>query len=296
MATDSEEIKENFLLCMDLSTMLKDSRDDPIRRVQRIDQHVRDLQWLSPDTFACAFGNGSIGVYSISSQYEFKLHGHLNDIHSQPVRELAVNQIHPSQFASGGFDATLAITDLNGKPQRLHSVALGSVVSSVKWPLLNQSCCVSCTLDEGHFMLFDIRQKIEKPTFQADLAKQELYAHERYSDYHVLLGFGDGEMQHLDMRVSSKILHRVKDPYVEGIGHIEFNSHSNAFVVSGFTDSTVWKQMSGGEAKVWSHMESTPNRVLQEASFTTFASFVDDKTIVVSSSAGGVGLYLQEWD
>lgn len=173
---------------------------------------------------------------------------------------------------------------------------MGSVVGSVKWPLLNQGCCVSCTLDDGHFMLFDIRQKIEKPTFQADLAKQELYTHERYTDYHVLLGFGDGEMQHLDMRVNTKILHRVQDPYVDGIGHIEFNSHSNAFVVSGLTDFTVWKQVNG-ESKVWSHMHATPDTFLQGgSSFTTFASFVDDKTIVVSTSSGHVSLYGQQWN
>ena len=36
-------------------------------------------------------------------------------------------------------------------------------------------------------------------------AAQHLYTHERYTDHNVLLGFGDGEIQHIDMRVQHKM-------------------------------------------------------------------------------------------
>jgi hypothetical protein len=34
---------------------------------------------------------------------------------------------------------------------------------------------------------------------------QDMYTHERYTDHHVIMGFGDGELQHIDMRVSDRM-------------------------------------------------------------------------------------------
>src|SRR5690349_18592338 len=98
-------------------------------------------------------------------------------------------------------------------------------------------------------MVYDIRQGLGQPAFQATMGKpveflialsrrlsQDLYAHERYTDHHVIMGFGDGEMQHIDMRVTNRILHKVQDPYVEGIGWIEYKASSASFAVSGFAE------------------------------------------------------------
>jgi len=41
--------------------------------------------------------------------------------------------------------------------------------------------------------------------FVLPLVSQHLYTHERFTDYNVLLGFGDGEVQHIDMRVQHKM-------------------------------------------------------------------------------------------
>lgn len=42
-------------------------------------------------------------------------------------------------------------------------------------------------------------------------ALQELFAHDRYNDHHALLGFGDGELQHVDIRVTDKMSSSLPD-------------------------------------------------------------------------------------
>lgn len=141
-----------------------------------------------------------------------------------------------------GFDEKLCILDVGQGMRAVDSIALGAPVGSVKWPLHNQSMtvvrvcngsffslegvCVSCTLDTGQYQLFDVRTRLHKPVYHADFGKpvrslarvldpttrlhvQELYTHERYSDYHLLLGFGDGEIKHLDMRSAQNMSGRV---------------------------------------------------------------------------------------
>ncbi len=48
--------------------------------------------------------------------------------------------------------------------------------------------------------LFDSRTPMTQPGFYRDTHKEDLYTHERYNGFHVLLGFGDGEIHHIDMR------------------------------------------------------------------------------------------------
>ncbi len=48
--------------------------------------------------------------------------------------------------------------------------------------------------------LFDARTNMTESAFFQDTRKEDLYTHERYNEYGVLLGFGDGEIRHIDMR------------------------------------------------------------------------------------------------
>jgi hypothetical protein len=128
---------------------------------------------------------------------------------------------------------------------------------------------VSCGLDDGKFYLFDARDKITSAAFYIDTRTEDLFTHERYNDFMVLLGYGDGEIKHIDMRQARTVsvtdlvsfdapvhlthsshsrfaaaipsflscsLCTVQDPFVEAIGGIEFNAESEAFVVSGYTE------------------------------------------------------------
>lgn len=63
---------------------------------------------------------------------------------------------------------------------------------------------VGCTLDEGKYYQFDVRQKITDAAFFLDLRKDDLFCHERFDDFNLLLGFGDGEFCHVDMRKANQ--------------------------------------------------------------------------------------------
>lgn len=64
---------------------------------------------------------------------------------------------------------------------------------------------MSCTLDEGRYYMFDSRTKITEAAFYIDARQDDLFCHERYNDFNVLLGFGDGLFKHIDMRKASHV-------------------------------------------------------------------------------------------
>jgi hypothetical protein len=67
------------------------------------------------------------------------------------------------------------------------SYVAAAEINSVRWPICNQSevppgalclqplsfagVCVSCTLDTGQYLLFDLRSKITKPAYAANFGK-----------------------------------------------------------------------------------------------------------------------------
>jgi WD40 repeat protein len=125
------------------------------------------------------------------------------------VRELAFNKDQPNLLASGGYDQFLCLSDLNSHPHRKAFVDLGAVIGSVKWPKFNNNYCVSCTTDNGVVRMFDVRMSLaQKPPFMLDTKKEELFAHERYADFNMLLGFGNGDIMHVDMRTGQMCLRR----------------------------------------------------------------------------------------
>jgi len=66
--------------------------------------------------------------------------------------------------------------------------------------VLYSDTLVSCTLDDGKYYIFDVRQPASLPALSVDLQQEDLFCHERYNDLNVLLGFGNGQFKHLDMR------------------------------------------------------------------------------------------------
>ena len=84
------------------------------------------------------------------------------------------------------------------------------------------------------------------------------------------------------------------DPYVQGVGNIQYNDQSNAFVVSGYTDFTVWKQ-ENGEARVWSHSLVGSNSLENVNGFSFSAVFLNNNTVIAGSSTGFLDLYTQQF-
>ena len=53
--------------------------------------------------------------------------------------------------------------------------------------------------------MFDTRSDMKTPAVLTETGKVDLFTHARYTDHHVLLGYGDGEMKQLDMRKPGKM-------------------------------------------------------------------------------------------
>lgn len=79
---------------------------------------------------------------------------------------------------------------------------------------------MSCTLETGTYLVYDIRQGLQQAVFSATMGKsvssmfslvlpfwstQDLQAHAWYTGQNVIMGFGDGELHHIDMRVSDRM-------------------------------------------------------------------------------------------
>jgi len=48
-------------------------------------------------------GNGHIDLVKVDGEFKLSLRNTIKNIHSDMVREIAVNKAHVSQFASGGY-------------------------------------------------------------------------------------------------------------------------------------------------------------------------------------------------
>lgn len=132
--------------------------------------------------------------------------GDLKDACTSYIREIAVQPDTANNIAIGGFDHKLNLLDLN-RPDNpyVQRLDLQSVIGSVKWAPFHSRAYVSTGLDEGQFYLFDSRTKITEAAFYMDTRKVDLFTHDRYNDVHVMLGYGDGEIKHVDMRIPDRV-------------------------------------------------------------------------------------------
>ena len=48
--------------------------------------------------------------------------------------------------------------------------------------------------------MFDTRTEMQSAAVLTETSKADLFTHARYTDHHLLLGYGDGEIKQLDMR------------------------------------------------------------------------------------------------
>jgi len=170
----------------------------------------------------------------------------------------------------------------------LQQVLLQEVVASVKWAPNNPSSHVSLTSDAGRYSLFDVRARMTAPAQSIDTRKVDLFTHEYIGEHTLVLGFGDGELRHLDLRRPNVSLVTAQDPFVDAIGRIEYHAGAGAFVVSGYSDFTVWRLNSLG-AMVWSHSGGS-SRQSHQLSLSS-AVFFDSETVLNTDANGTVGLF-----
>lgn len=64
--------------------------------------------------------------------------------------------------------------------------------------------CVTVTVDNGKLYLFDIRTSWAKPSLDIHTEIPELYTSERCGSGDVFLGYGNGRMEHYDLRTKKR--------------------------------------------------------------------------------------------
>ncbi|WP_306602159.1 WD40 repeat domain-containing protein [Geothrix sp. 21YS21S-2] len=241
LGTDTPGAKSHWLACMDASNLA--GKDALLGRLgfSEQDGEVRLVEWIHPELAIVSTGEGALHLVSLSPSNQLAIHGKLPEIHKATLRELAINQGNRAQFAAGGYDRGLTLVDLE-RPEAFRKLEQTGVIGSVAWPGWNQGICPSLTLDDGTLLIYDTRVGgAIPPAFKATFGKKDLFAHARYSDTNLFVGFGDGEIQHIDNRVTDRILHRFQDPYCLAVGHLEYHPARNLLLVSGIPDLTVWR-------------------------------------------------------
>ena len=255
IGTDEPAAKEHFLVCISSQAMMDGLREDPVLAYLKVSEHMSDVKWVNETTLLAATGKGNFKLFRFAQQPDrLEYIGFMTDVSKSYIREMAIKMGEPSKVVYGGFDRELNFIDLNKPDQQIvQRVVLGDVIGSVKSAPLGNGAYVSCTLDEGKFYIFDKRTNIADSSFYFDAKKEDLFCHEYINDTSLLLGYGDGVIQHLDLRGGREVLKQTKaDPYVEAISQIDIHPESNSILVTGYTDWTNY-EVFGGEAVVQAH-------------------------------------------
>jgi len=241
VGTDTPGAKSHWLACMDTSNLA--GKEALLGRLafSETDGEVRLVEWIHPELAIVSTGEGALHLVSISLSNQLAIHGKLPELHKATLRELALNQGNKAQFAAGGYDRGLTLVDLE-RPEAFRRLEQAGVIGSVAWPEYNQGVCPSLTLDDGTLLIYDTRVGgAMPPAFKATFGKKDLFAHTRYNDNNLFVGFGDGQIQHVDNRVTNRVLHQFQDPFCLAVGHLEYHRDQNLLLVSGIPDLTVWR-------------------------------------------------------
>ena len=290
VGTDTLGAEEQWLICLDASCG-DTEREFVLGQCTLRKEAFRGAKWLHPELCLVTAGEGSIHLYTVSGTNALSLHGSLPPIHTAAIREMALDPANRARFISGGYDGQVCLVDLE-RPDTLQTLPQEGVIGSVRWPEANRGVCPSITLDNGTFLIFDNRVRpIGPPAFRATMGKKELFAHERYTDHNVLLGYGDGEIQHIDVRVTDRILHKFSDPLVHAIGTIEFNHDKKRVLVGGLSSASVWHfDPARGEMRLLADASNMQVGPTQASDITHNAVFVDGNRISDCTSTGQYSL------
>jgi WD40 repeat protein len=278
------------------------------------DQAVNGVEWLDDDTIVMVLNNGDVRIVDIDTNQVVTTRCSFDNLLQTATRELAFVP-NSSFIAVGGQEKKLRVIDLMRRTVVMcfNTVdEIGSVKVRASAPYL-----IGCTTDMGEFFLLDRRMQNAGPgpgvgpsttngatslngaaAVHVETKLSELYSHEMIDGHNVLLGFGNGELQHVDLRYPLRIANKTKDPFVEAIGHIDYSEAHGAIVTSGLTDFSVWNQSAdSGIVSVWSSSQGgTQASPIAAASHLTHAKFLPTEcSILQTDSSGYVSLYDQHF-
>lgn len=285
IGTDAPNRRDNFVVCMSADALYSGNKD-PLKSFVELGEHVRDLCRIDDGCFLATTGEGVLQVFSLSANGSIAAEQQWETAHTKWLREINCRQCEPFWVVSGGFDCQLCVTDVT-TAHGLYSVKMKDVISSAKWT--PEGNCVWCTLDNGEAFFFDFRSKFSPPTIELNTFKKNLFAHAQF-DNSLLVGFDDREMKLFDVRRLNSVVDSAHDPFVDAIGIIDYDHSSAAFVVSGYTDFSVWKSTSDG-FRIWAHGDAGLERLTNDSGMTTSAGF-HSHDAVVCNSHGEVSIHV----
>jgi hypothetical protein len=294
VGTANTDKSQNYLLQIDSRAWTTTTPLDfnPIVQYYEVPAPVLETLWADPATFICATG----GRHQSRVQL---YHAGRDGLRTNAERALCELATGIRDMASRSNTLLIADENLNicqvdmNRPGACQSIDVDHDLSSLKW---TEGMNPSATSEaEGKFMIFDPRQGLGQPQMVCRrLISKRLYTHEWYSPNTVVLGYQDGLMVEMDIRMPPRPgqVKSWEDPFVDNIGEIEYNPRSGLFAVSGSTDFSVWRH-ERNQATLWSHCAGTPNVIVNENSVATFAAFYDNDTVISTNGDGALGVYLQ---
>lgn len=142
---------------------------------------------------------------------------------------------------------------------------------------------ISCTTDDGCFIVFDTR--VKDRIFTHNTVKVELYSHSHIDADKTLLAYGDAEIRIFDRRTSKSVSQFV-DPNQTSIGHIQYLRERREFVTFGSPTTTVWSM----DKDVTKHRYGYDNQSLGPQ-VSTSGTFFGMNKLVMSDSLGFIRIF-----
>jgi len=249
---------------------------------------VESVLWLHPTLALAAHGGGRLTLVHVGDSGALSVFSPLpRELQEAEVRDMAGDPKDPNWFAVGGYAKHMALICLED-PDKAQFLPAEGTVSSVRWSPFNQGVCPSFTREDGVLSIYDVRTPpLTSPAIRAAFGRPDLFAHERVSDHHILLGFGNGEILTVDWRKPDHLLGTLKDPFVIAIGDMAYDARRSRLLVSGIPDLTVYDFDPAKDLlRVRCHFHPGAQMVSDDTAYA--GTFLDDGSVFAGASEGFV--------
>lgn len=237
---DESNLEMNHLIFFDIK---ENGIHTPVKKV-RVSDCIRDIKWI--DDYHVLFAQGSsLGICSLGYDLNIRDLHEYKSFHNDHIREIDI--IEGRKILTGGFDGMLFVKDIVKLSETHNDLSdlyykSSDIIGSVKWnPYAEHHA--SFTVDNGFFNIIDIRER--KIVNRFNTGTIDLYTHEYIDENHIVLGFGDGKMQIIDLRNP----HNVKffqDTKLMAIGDIIFDRDNKMICSWGIPGFSLWNLDNGG--------------------------------------------------